>query len=307
MSACRHVGVDRRIAEGRGLQERALRLIDLAVPGERLKKVGSRGGVADAAVCVRRPPRTGPIGIDTTEARARPDAEARPCYTMIKAAQFEKPGCRYVGISTCRQRGARRLRAILSSVLVCADLPPQSDSDTAARDVLAIITGMVDAAGEHGEQDRDALGARAPGRLRRSGHRLTRDAVGSSVRAGGDRRRGRAHRSTTTRRCALANTIPPLDPVAVEVRAAQHRLAGVMRGAVREVGAVIGDADHQPRGLRRLTPPRHRRPPARSPARSPGPSGGRWPARGAPPRRRRPRSPPPTRRRTRTPRRRRGR
>ncbi len=48
----------------------------------------------------------------------------------------------------------------LSSVLVCADLPPQFDSDTAARDVLAIITGMVDAAGERGEQDGDTLGAR---------------------------------------------------------------------------------------------------------------------------------------------------
>jgi hypothetical protein len=30
----------------------------------------------------------------------------------------------------------------------------------AAQDVLAIIKGMVDAAGERGEQDRDALGSR---------------------------------------------------------------------------------------------------------------------------------------------------
>jgi len=58
------------------------------------------------------------------------------------------------------QRVTRRLHAILSSVLARADLPPQPDPDVAARDVLAIIKGMVDAAGERGEQDRDALCAR---------------------------------------------------------------------------------------------------------------------------------------------------
>lgn len=53
-----------------------------------------------------------------------------------------------------------RLHLILLSILARTDLPQQSDPDLAAQDVLAIIKGMVDAAGERGEQDRDALGSR---------------------------------------------------------------------------------------------------------------------------------------------------
>lgn len=55
---------------------------------------------------------------------------------------------------------AHRLRAILLSLLTRTDLPRQPDADVAAQDVLAIIKGMVDAAGERGEQDRDALRSR---------------------------------------------------------------------------------------------------------------------------------------------------
>ncbi|MFV3577806.1 hypothetical protein ACNJFI_21060, partial [Mycobacterium tuberculosis] len=58
------------------------------------------------------------------------------------------------------RRVTDRLRLILLAVLVRADLPKQLDPDVAAQDVLAIIKGMVDAAGERGEQDRDALGSR---------------------------------------------------------------------------------------------------------------------------------------------------
>lgn len=58
------------------------------------------------------------------------------------------------------RRVTDRLRLILLSVLVRADLPTQLDPDVAAQDVLAIIKGMVDAAGERGEQDRDDLGSR---------------------------------------------------------------------------------------------------------------------------------------------------
>ncbi len=45
-------------------------------------------------------------------------------------------------------------------MLLRPDLPPQADIDTAARDVVAIIKGMVDAAGEHGDGDRAALSLR---------------------------------------------------------------------------------------------------------------------------------------------------
>lgn len=58
------------------------------------------------------------------------------------------------------QRVSRRLRSMLLSALARADLPQQPDPDVAAQDVLAIIKGIVDAAGERGEQDRNALGTR---------------------------------------------------------------------------------------------------------------------------------------------------
>ncbi|MBN8815229.1 MAG: TetR/AcrR family transcriptional regulator [Sphingomonas sp.] len=58
------------------------------------------------------------------------------------------------------QRVTRRLHSILFSVLSRADLPQQPDPALASQDVLAIIKGMVDAAGERGEHDRDALGSR---------------------------------------------------------------------------------------------------------------------------------------------------
>lgn len=54
----------------------------------------------------------------------------------------------------------RRLHSILLSTLARPDLPQQPDPYVAAQDLLAIIKGMVDAAGERGEQDRCALGER---------------------------------------------------------------------------------------------------------------------------------------------------
>lgn len=58
------------------------------------------------------------------------------------------------------QRITRRLHSILLSILTRTDLPQQPDPDLAAHDVLAIIKGMVDTAGERCEQDRDALSSR---------------------------------------------------------------------------------------------------------------------------------------------------
>lgn len=58
------------------------------------------------------------------------------------------------------QRVTRQLHLILLSTLARADLPQQPGPNVAAQDVLAIIKGMVDVAGERGEQDRDAFGSR---------------------------------------------------------------------------------------------------------------------------------------------------
>lgn len=58
------------------------------------------------------------------------------------------------------QRVGARLRAVLVAILGRGDLPPQADFGIAAQDVLAIIKGMIDAAGERGERDQAALGER---------------------------------------------------------------------------------------------------------------------------------------------------
>ncbi|MCW2397926.1 TetR/AcrR family transcriptional regulator [Sphingobium sp. B2D3C] len=53
-----------------------------------------------------------------------------------------------------------RLHAILLDVLGRPDVAPQDDPETAAQDVLAILKGMVDAAGQRGERDQVTLGRR---------------------------------------------------------------------------------------------------------------------------------------------------
>lgn len=59
-----------------------------------------------------------------------------------------------------RRHVMSRLAAILAEVIDRRDLPTQPDAAVAAQDVLAIIRGMVDAAGEGREEDREALGTR---------------------------------------------------------------------------------------------------------------------------------------------------
>ena len=58
------------------------------------------------------------------------------------------------------QHVTHRLRSILIDVLSRSDLRQQPDPELAAQDVLAIIKGMVDAAGERGELDQRSLGVR---------------------------------------------------------------------------------------------------------------------------------------------------
>lgn len=57
------------------------------------------------------------------------------------------------GVPDIRESGM----AILAGLLVRPDLPPQPDPAVAAGDVMAMVRGMVDAAGERGENDRAAL------------------------------------------------------------------------------------------------------------------------------------------------------
>jgi hypothetical protein len=57
-------------------------------------------------------------------------------------------------------RVGERIHDALVRSLGLADAPRVSDRETAARDVFAIVHGMVDAAGERGETDAAALEAR---------------------------------------------------------------------------------------------------------------------------------------------------
>lgn len=58
------------------------------------------------------------------------------------------------------QQVKMRFFELTRDMLLRPDLPPQPDPRTAARDVVAIIKGMIDAAGDHGDDDKDALAAR---------------------------------------------------------------------------------------------------------------------------------------------------
>ena len=55
------------------------------------------------------------------------------------------------------QEVGKRFENIVSGVLERSDLPGQPDRDAAARDVMAIIKGMVDAAGVHGRSNQRDL------------------------------------------------------------------------------------------------------------------------------------------------------
>ncbi len=54
----------------------------------------------------------------------------------------------------------QRFEKIVAAVLRRTDLPAQVDNAAAARDMMAVIKGMVDAAGVYGETDQQALGVR---------------------------------------------------------------------------------------------------------------------------------------------------
>ena len=58
------------------------------------------------------------------------------------------------------QRVGVRIHELTAAMIAKLDLSIQPDPDTTARDLVAIIKGMVDAAGRHGETDHHALAIR---------------------------------------------------------------------------------------------------------------------------------------------------
>ena len=108
---------------------------------------------------------------DLEAATAEPSGVAA-LSALIDAAiahQFRRPAlARLLDFAEARQpldadaqQTGERFRAILANVLLRPDLPRQADGAAAARDVVAIVKGMVDAAGAHEETDRNALSIRA--------------------------------------------------------------------------------------------------------------------------------------------------
>ena len=63
-------------------------------------------------------------------------------------------------LDTDTQQVGERFETIVAAVLRRSDLPSQADVAAASRDVMAIIKGMVDAAGLYGETDQEALAIR---------------------------------------------------------------------------------------------------------------------------------------------------
>lgn len=58
------------------------------------------------------------------------------------------------------QRVGERIYHLVIAMLGRTDLPAQLDNQAATRDLVAIIKGMIDAAGQHGETDQQALAVR---------------------------------------------------------------------------------------------------------------------------------------------------
>lgn len=77
--------------------------------------------------------------------------------TLARLLDFEEA---HLPFDTDTQQVRERFRTILLELLLRPDLPRQPNSEAAAQDVMAIIKGMVDAAGEAGELDQRELSIR---------------------------------------------------------------------------------------------------------------------------------------------------
>jgi AcrR family transcriptional regulator len=80
---------------------------------------------------------------------------ARP--TLARVLDFEEAR---LPLDTDIQQVGEEFMALMLGVLARPDLPHQPDARTTAQDLLAIVRGMIDTAGEHGEMDRQSLTSR---------------------------------------------------------------------------------------------------------------------------------------------------
>jgi AcrR family transcriptional regulator len=94
---------------------------------------------------------SGPVALDHLIGVAVRQQFARPTLARLLDVEESRPQLREA------LSGGGSLRTLLSRIIVRDGLPPQEDPLVAAHDVLAIIRGLVDAAGERKETDTAGL------------------------------------------------------------------------------------------------------------------------------------------------------
>jgi AcrR family transcriptional regulator len=97
---------------------------------------------------------SGPVALDHLVEVAVRQQFARPTLARLLDVEESRPQLRAV------LSGKESLRALLAQILARDGLPPQEDTALAANDLLAMIRGLVDAAGEREETDMVSLNRR---------------------------------------------------------------------------------------------------------------------------------------------------
>jgi AcrR family transcriptional regulator len=110
---------------------------------------------------------TQPTGAEALRAVIEACVEHQLCRpTLARLLDFEEAR---LPLDAEIQRLGDEFQAVVLDLLARLDIPRQPDAQTAAQDVLAIVRGMIDAAGERGEMDRlrlaDRVGRAASGYL----------------------------------------------------------------------------------------------------------------------------------------------
>ncbi len=98
---------------------------------------------------------SGPVALDMLIGAAVAHQLRRPA--LARLLDFEESRLPF---DAGTQRVREKFQAVIADILARPDLPPQADLLAAIADVSSIIRGMVDAAGERGEDAPDALMAR---------------------------------------------------------------------------------------------------------------------------------------------------
>ena len=106
--------------------------------------------IAEAEAALHEP--TGHAALETLIQACAAHQMRRPA--LARLLDFEE--ARLPLDADTKQVGAR-FQATVERLLRRPDLPPQPKLTVAARDIMAIIRGMIDTAGEHGETDQRSL------------------------------------------------------------------------------------------------------------------------------------------------------